>query len=630
LFDDWNRTEADYPRDRCLHQLFEAQVERTPEAIAVEYGGQKLSYRELDARANQFARFLNDSGVVSGALVGVFMERSLEMVVALCGILKAGAAYLPLDPEYPGERIAFILGDAQVELLVTEQGLEDQLPDNSSQLIFMDKDWPQIEAHSTSVPDTAVTPDSIAYVIYTSGSTGKPKGVQVPHRTVSNFLTSMAREPGISPDDVLLAVTTISFDIAVLELFLPLVSGARIELADRITSSDGTALLDKIKTSGVTIMQATPSTWRLMLSAGWGKLDNFKVLCGGEAMPADLAVELVNHASSVWNMYGPTETTVWSTVYQIEDGHQPVLIGKPISNTQVYILDESMQQQPVGVAGELYIGGSGVTCGYLNREELTKERFVKDIFGKDESGHLYRTGDLVRYRDDGNIEYINRLDNQVKVRGFRIELGEIEAVLSSHPDVDQCVVVVREDRPGDKRLVAYYVQQAGDEVSGTVLRKHLRSTLPNYMVPQYFVDLDALPVTPNGKVDRKALPVPFNTGPVEEGYVAPRTENETILANIWQEVLGIDKVGVYDNFFELGGHSLLSLKVISRVRDEAGVELKLILMVTDTLEQIAAQCQTMAASDEASKAPVDTNFVGRLFRKLGAGVILKQKKSNRG
>jgi surfactin family lipopeptide synthetase A len=586
---DGNSTSLSYPRDSLIQGLFEAQVERVPEAVAVECEGRRLNYGELECRANQLAHYLRERGVGPNVLVGLCVERSVEMVVGLLGILKAGGAYVPLDPEYPKERLEYILKDAQVGILLTQDRLMERLPEYSGQVMWLDRGWEVIGGCSSERPVTQTTPESLAYVIYTSGSTGRPKGVEVPHRGVVNFLTSMAREPGLHAEDVLLAVTTLAFDIAVLELFLPLCVGARVVIASREVAWDGERLAKVLGECGATVMQATPATWRLLIEAGWRGQARFKALCGGEALTQQLAAELMARAGRVWNLYGPTETTVWSTCYELKDPEGPVLIGQPIGNTQVYVLDRYLQPVPVGVPGELYLGGVGVARGYLNRPALTQERFVPDPFGGE--GRLYRTGDVARYRVDGNLEYLGRLDHQVKIRGFRIELGEVEAVLLEHPRVAQAVVVVREERVGDKRLVAYFVLGPGQQVTVTELRKYLRHRLPQYMVPQHFVELEGLPLTPNGKVDRRALPMPFSGGAVEDSYVAPRTEMEACVAAIWQEVLGVERVGVHDNFFDLGGHSLLTLQVAARIEQATGVRLNLWLFVSSTLEQIASICQ---------------------------------------
>ena len=527
------------------------------------------------------------------------------MVVGMLGILKAGAAYLPLDPDYPKDRLSFIISDAQIALLLTESEMEGALPDHSCHVIRLDSEREDIEKNRHDFVETSVRADHLAYVIYTSGSTGKPKGVEISHSAACNFLTSMSHEPGMSDEDTILAVTTLSFDIAVLELLLPLTVGARIELADRNAAADGNLLLRRIENNHVTIMQATPTTWRLLIAAGWEGSSDFKVLCGGETMPRDLAPELVKRAHSVWNMYGPTETTVWSTLFQVTDPSKPLLIGKPIENTQVYILDACLNQQPVGVAGELHIGGAGLARGYLQREELTQSTFVNNPFFWEgqPSRRLYKTGDLARYLPDGNIEYLGRADSQVKVRGYRVELGEIEAWLIAFPDVGQTTAVVREDRPGDQRLVAYYVAEAGKVVKATTseLRDHLRKYLPNYMIPQYIVALESMPLTPNGKIDKKALPVPYKvTSQVKRRASQLATPHEKLLAHIWQELLGVERVTGEDNFFELGGHSLLSLQFVMRVKEETGVDIPARETALNTLSQFGAMLDRAAPKPQAA------------------------------
>jgi amino acid adenylation domain-containing protein/thioester reductase-like protein len=460
----WNHTEAKYPMNRCIHQLFESQVEQTPDNVAVRFEGQQLTYRELNRRANQLADYLQTLQVSADVLVGICMERSLNMVIGLLGILKAGGAYVPLDPAYPQERLAFMIEDAQLPVLLTDNNQLAKLPHHQAQVVCLDRDWETITQCSDRTPSSGVTPDHLAYTIYTSGSTGKPKGVQVLHRGVVNFLTSMSSAPGLTEHDVLLAVTTISFDIAVLELFLPLIVGAQIVLVSRAVASDAAQLIKALHSSGTTVIQATPATWRMLLAAGWQGHSTLKILCGGEAMSRDLADQLLERSASVWNMYGPTETTIWSTIHQVEPGEGPVPIGRAIANTQIYIVDSEQHQKhdpiklvPVGEPGELLIGGLGLARGYLNRPELTEERFISDPFSTEPGARLYRTGDLARYRPDGTIECLGRIDHQVKIRGFRIELGEIEAALYQHPAIQDAVVVAREDVPGDKRLVAYLV-----------------------------------------------------------------------------------------------------------------------------------------------------------------------------
>ena len=509
-------------------------------------------------------------------LIGVYLERSIEMVVALLGILKAGGAYVPLDPTYPIERLSVMVEDAQLSIIVTQPELIEKLPAHEAQLIALTPYWSQFCGESEENPTPNTDASNLAYVIYTSGSTGKPKGVQIPRSALSNFLHSMSERPGITSQDTLLAVTTLSFDIAGLEIHLPLSLGARVVLMRRENAADGGKLAERIKNSGATIMQATPATWRLLLESGWQGNKQLKILCGGEALPRELANQLIEKSASLWNMYGPTETTIWSTVHQVSSTEGPVLVGRPIANTRIYILDRYMQPTPIGVPGELCIGGTGVARGYLNRSELTEEKFIADPFSQEPGARIYRTGDRARYLADGNIELLGRIDHQVKVRGFRIELGEIEAVLREHPALRDAVVLAREDVPGDKRLVGYVVAADTPPTTGE-LRSFLQQKLPDYMVPGVFVFLEALPLTPNGKVDRRALPVPDMARPeLESVFVAPESGVEKTLAEIWRAVLGLERVGIHDNFFDLGGHSLLLAKVHSQFQAAFGREVAMI------------------------------------------------------
>ena len=585
----WNDTAADYPGDKCLHQLFESQVERTPDSVAVVFEDRSLTYRELSERATQLAGHLSGLGVKPGVLVGICVERSLDMMVGLLGILKAGGAYVPLDPAYPKERLAFMLADSGASALVTQQALLETFADHQAQVVCLDSDWPAIAQSPITNNKLLITPDNLAYVIYTSGSTGKPKGVQIQHRAVVNFLHSMRRQPGLTPEDVLLAVTTLSFDIAGLELFLPLITGARVVIASREAASDGVQLLETLTSSGATVMQATPVTWRLLLEAGWQAGSQLKALCGGEILPRDLAQKLLEQGVELWNMYGPTETTIWSTLYRVKEATGSIPVGRPIANTTLYLLDQNRQPVPVGVPGELYIGGDGLALGYLNRAELTAERFAPHPFSDKPGERLYRTGDLARYLPDGNIEILGRIDHQVKVRGFRIELGEIEAALAGHPAIKENVVVVREDTPGDKRLVAYVVAASEQKPAARELRRYLREQLPDYMAPSAFVTLTALPLTPNGKVDRKALPAPERERTATStGATQVLTPTEALVVKVWQEALKVDQVSVYDNFFDLGGHSLLSVEVMTRLEKETGVKLNPAYIRLQTLGQLAA------------------------------------------
>ena len=560
----WNATGTTWPPGETLQELFAAQVARTPQATALVYEGKALTYAELDRRAGLLAGYLQSMGFGTENLAAVFMERSAGLLVALLGVLKAGGAYLPLDPSFPRDRLEFMLQDSGARVLVTQERLRESLPPFAGSLVVLDAEWETIAAAPPLAASRPGQAEDLAYVIYTSGSTGRPKGVQVLQRGLVNFLRSMQREPGILPQDVLLSVTTPSFDISGLEFYLPLISGARVVIAPKEALSDGQKLMRLIESAGTTLMQATPATWRLLLNAGWQGNPRLKVLCGGEALTPELAAQLFTRCASLWNLYGPTETTIWSTLSRVGGPQEPITIGTPIANTQVYILDPQLRPVPVGVPGELLIGGDGLARGYLNRPELTAEKFIAHPFRPGE--RLYRTGDLARFRPDGCLEYLGRLDHQVKVRGFRIELGEIEACLEALPEVRQGVVVVREDAPGDQRLVAYVIPEGQAPPLPGELRAALRETLPEYMLPSAFVFLKEFPLTPNGKVDRRRLPAPEGQRPeLETTYVPPRSPVERRLAEIWQEILNLKQVGVNDTFFDLGGHSILLVQAHHRI-----------------------------------------------------------------
>ncbi|MDM8560644.1 amino acid adenylation domain-containing protein [Candidatus Parabeggiatoa sp. HSG14] len=628
LFYEFNDTVVAYPHEKTLIDLFEIQVEKTPNVVAIQFENQKLTYKALNSRANQLAHYLQNLGVAANGLVGIYVERSLDMLVGLLGILKAGGAYVPLDPIYPQERLAFMLEDSQVSVLLTQEklGIADwALKINDKvKIVYLDTDWAKInDDNLLSVTNEALPitkPDNLAYVIYTSGSTGKPKGVQITHKSLCNFLISMRQQPGLTAEDVLLAVTTLSFDIAALELYLPLMTGAKIVLASPEVAADGSQLLEQLDKCGVTVMQATPATWRLLLAAGWEGSEQLKILCGGEALPGELALQLLKKSRAVWNMYGPTETTIWSTTYQVqaEAGTlEAVSIGHPIANTQVFILDSTLKPLPIGVQGELHIGGAGLAKGYLNRPELTAEKFInpenlqnfKNLGGLT---RLYKTGDLACYLPDGNIEYLGRIDHQIKLRGFRIELGEIEAVLHEYPSVREGVVIIREDTPEDKRLVAYVVySDKMQQNSPSELRNFLKEKLPDYMLPEVFMPLDALPLTPNGKVNRKALPVPEQTRPeLEIIYTPPRNEMEQKIISVWQTVLNVEKVGIYDNFFELGGHSLKATKVISKMQRDMGINVKLLdIFRQPTVAELAELAKDRDQSVYAEIKPLEASLL---------------------
>ncbi|HET9533334.1 MAG TPA: amino acid adenylation domain-containing protein [Blastocatellia bacterium] len=602
-------TQAEYPRDSCIHQLFEAQVERTPHKIAVVFEDSRLTYSELNARSNRLAHHLRRLGVGPESLVAVFLDRSPDMIVALLGILKAGGAYVPLDPSYPKDRLAFMMEDAQITALVTERRLFEELPAHTSQVVCVDAISETASQDDDENSDCRATAEDLAYVIYTSGSTGRPKGVQVLHRAVVNFLFSMQRRPGLTDEDILLSTTTISFDIAALEIFLPLITGACVVVVSRDVATDGTQLAAEIARSRATILQATPATWRLLLGAGWEGDRKLRMLCGGEALPPDLAARLLERGGCLWNLYGPTETTIWSSLYQVKPGDEKILIGRPIANTQIYLLDEELKPVPVGTPGELYIGGDGLARGYLNRPELTAEKFIKNPISDEPGSRLYRTGDLAQRMPDGQIECLGRIDHQVKIRGFRIELGEIEAALREHASVRESVVVAREDAPGDKRLVAYVVldSRAPELDSATragEMRNLLSARLPDYMIPSAFVAIDRLPLTPNGKIDRNALLAPDRMRPEgRQPLIAPRDPLEHQLVQIWEDVLEVRPIGVRDNFFELGGHSLLAAQMMNEVEQACGKRLALDKLYREaTIEALASLL--LEGEQQARQSPI--------------------------
>jgi amino acid adenylation domain-containing protein len=580
LLVEWNNTLAEYP-DICIHQLFESQVEQTPNAVAVVFENEQLTYRQLNQRANQLAHYLKKLGVKSDVLVGICVERSLEMVVGLLGILKAGGAYVPLDPAYPQERLAWMLEDAQVSVLLTQQRLVAMLPPTQAQVICLDTDWDEIAVHNPSNPSSEVTSHNLVYVIYTSGSTGTPKGAMNTHRGLSNRLLWMQDVYQLTTADRVLQKTPFSFDVSVWEFFWPLLCGARLVVAQPGGHQDSAYLAKLIASQQITTIHFVPSMLQIFLEEpSLGACNCLKrVICSGEALPFALQERFFARLDAqLHNLYGPTEASIDVTFWDCrrQSDFPIVPIGRPIANTQIYLLDRHLQPVPIGVPGELYIGGDGLARGYLNRPDLTSERFIPNPFSDKPGARLYKSGDLARYLPNGEIEYLGRIDHQVKVRGFRIELGEIEAVLSQHPGVRENVVLVREDERGNKRLVVYVVHQPEQAFTITELRRFLEDKLPEYMVPAVVVQLEALPLTPNGKVDRRALPAPDTARPeLEKPFVAPRTEVEEQLAGIWSDVLGLEQIGVRDNFFELGGHSLLATQVVSRVREVFGMELPL-------------------------------------------------------
>ncbi len=623
----WNATAAPYPREHTVHTLVETQAARRPDAAAITYAGRWLTYAELNRRANGVAWSLQTLGVGPDVRVGLCVERSLEMVVGLLGILKAGGAYVPLDPMYPKARLAFMLEDARVSVLVTQERLRHGLPEHGAHVVCLDPESETAAPACEINPVRPVTAPNLAYVIYTSGSTGQPKGVQIPHQAVVNFLHTMRHQPGLTHEDTLLAVTSLSFDIAVLELILPLMVGARVVLAGPDVAADGAQLAESLETSGATVMQATPATWRLLLASGWQGRTPLRIFCGGEALTRDLADALRARGSSVWNLYGPTETTVWSTAAKVEAVPEAVSIGRPIANTQLYLLDAALQPVSVGLPGDVYLGGDGLARGYLNRPALTAERFIPNPFSETPGARLHTVGDVAHYRPDGALAFLGRRDQQVKLRGFRVELGEIEAVLGQHAGVQEAVVLVREDRPGDARLVAYIIPQQEAAPAFEELRRFVQQNLPDYMTPAAVVTLETWPLTPNGKVDRRALPAPDGMRPgLENAFVAPRSPIEELLASRWADVLGLERVGVHDNFFDLGGHSLLATQVMSRVHQVSQTELPLSnLFDTPTVAGLAA-CIEAARRDEQGQTGLTPRPIARQAQRHTAPLSFAQQR----
>ncbi|MFD4691715.1 amino acid adenylation domain-containing protein [Streptomyces sp. NPDC058463] len=554
-----------------------------PDAVALRFDGTTLTYAELHARSNRLAWQLRSHGVGPDVLVGVHLPRSAELVVSLLAVLKAGGAYVPLDPNYPADRLAYMLSDARVAVLLSDPGLVGTLDPAGAVVLPVAADpapgFPEDE------PPRDLGPQNLAYVIYTSGSTGRPKGVQIPHGALLNLLLSFERELRITAEDRWLAVTSLSFDIAALEVYLPLLAGAELVVAPDI-AVDGARLRAYLEQVGPSIVQATPSSWRLLLEAGLGVEPGLRVVSGGEALPQDLADELVRRFPQVWNAYGPTETTIWSSLQEVRPG-QPVTLGAPIANTRLYVLDEVLGVVPDGIPGDLHIAGDGLARGYLGRTGLTADRFLPDPYAERPGARMYRTGDVVRRLPSGELEFLGRSDHQVKVRGFRIELGEIESVLGRHPEVGRVVVVAREDQPGERRLVAYLTPDGAAPSTGE-LRDLVAESLPEYMVPSAFVLLESFPLTPNGKVDRSALPVPDRANSTAGEFVAPRTDTERALAAIWSDILGVEKVGATDSFLGLGGDSISALRVVMRLPDITDTEVPVAaLFEGGTVERIA-------------------------------------------
>lgn len=582
---EWNHTQTDYPQQACIHQLFEAQVEKTPDAVALIFNNQHLTYRDLNSRANQLAQHLQSLGVGTEILVGICIERSLEMVVALLAILKAGGAYVPLDPGYPQERLAFILSDTQVSVLLTQKELVAKLPTHTAFVICLDADWNALAKPTGGIAQnkkenlsTSVTADNLAYVMYTSGSTGTPKGVSVIHRGVVR-LVKETNYAHLTDEEIILQLAPISFDASTFEIWGCLLNGGKLVIFPPHTPS-----LDElgqiIQQYKVTTIWLTAGLFHLIVDEKIDALKSLRqLLAGGDVLSVPHVQKFLQTVENcqLINGYGPTENTTFTCYHPITAPLQPgvsIPIGRPIANTQVYILDNNLQPVSIGEVGELYIGGDGLAKGYLNRPDLTAEKFIYHSFDSNLITRLYKTGDLARYFPDGNIEFLGRIDNQVKIRGFRIELGEIEREIAQHPDVREVVVLARQDKTSEKQLTAYIVPHYNSRYTHNKLRNFLQQQLPNYMMPSAFVMLESLPLTANGKVDRHKLPAPSRERPqLEQAYIAPQTDLERFLAGILSELLKIDRVGIDDNFFDLGGTSISILQVAVRLQYELGIEL---------------------------------------------------------
>lgn len=581
--------------DVNLVSLFNSTVENYASNTAIHFGRQELTYADVNHRVNQLSVYLTENGVREGDIVALLIDRSAEMLIAMLAVLKAGAAYLPLDPNYPTERVSFMLDDSGAKMLLASQSYKGKHLTGAGEVII-EEVWPQLNGYNSKNQERELMGDSLAYVIYTSGSTGKPKGVKITHRNLVNFLLSMQKMPGIIVADRLLAITTISFDIAGLELYLPLITGAQLVIADAEAVRDGRLLLNLIHEKDVTVLQATPSTWQMLVDSGLQQRRSLKALAGGEPLTKELADKLLNLTASLWNMYGPTETTIWSTLKQVLPGEKLITIGKAIHNTQVYIMDEAGNPLPVGTPGEIYIGGDGVAQGYLNRPELTADKFVADTVSTTSTSKLYRTGDLGKLLDNGEIQCLGRIDNQVKIRGHRIELGEIESLVASLESVKQSVVIAYDDALLNKYLVAFVIAERlgqGPVARELVVqwRETLSAYLPDYMLPEEFVSVAQFPLTPNGKIDRKAFPKPERTHAhtVTHKTIAPVTDAEKLIARIFAQTLGLPEVGLTDDFFALGGHSLLAVKVMVAIEKETGERLPLAAFFNNsTVEKLAA------------------------------------------
>ena len=563
---EWNQTQVPYRDHQCIHQLFEEQVAKNPDAVAVIYEQESLTYQQLNQKANQLAHYLQSLGIKTEELVGICLERSPLIIIGILGILKAGAAYLPLDPSYPPNRLIYMVEDSGVSVVLTQEKLANTLQLENLQKVYLDQDWPIISQQSSDPPVSETQAKNLAYVIYTSGSTGKPKGVLLAHKGVCNLATQQRKIFNIKAQSRVLQFASFSFDASVWEIFMALGSGATLVMGDSDSLLPGENLLNLLKKQKITIATLPPSALAVMPTDELPDLQS--LIVAGESSSADLLKKWCQNRH-VFNAYGPTESTVCTTIALIKDPQEKPPIGKPLGNFQVYILDPCLNPVPIGINGELYIGGEGLAKGYLGQPELTNSKFISNPFNDDPASRLYKTGDIVRYLADGNIDFMGRIDHQIKIRGFRIELGEIETVLSQHPQVQEGIVIAREDELGVKRLSAYVIPVT-QQLTRQELRQFLQDKLPNYMVPAFLMLLDSFPLTPNGKVDRRALPIPEIDLHELENYIAPSTDTETILAQIWQSVLGRERISIHDNFFELGGDSIIGIQIVAKA-NQAGL-----------------------------------------------------------
>ncbi|MBE7384657.1 MAG: amino acid adenylation domain-containing protein [Leptolyngbya sp. SIO1E4] len=615
LLMEWNQTQIDYPKNICIHQLFEAQVEKTPDAVAIVFEEQQLTYRELNQRANQLAHYLSKLAVKPETLVGICMERSLEVMIVVLGILKAGGAYVPLDPAYPQERLAFMLTDSQISVLLTTKQLSKHLPKHQAYVVELDTNWEFIFQGSEENFVAESKSESLAYVIYTSGSTGKPKGVLVAHQGLCNLAKEQIQLFNVQPGSRILQFASLSFDASIWEVVMALGSGATLCLGTSTSLLPGQALMELLRDQEITHVTLPPTALAVLPTKELPALCT--IIVAGEVCSTELIAEWSKNRR-FFNAYGPTESTVCATVYECIDASQKPLIGRPIANTQIYILDCEGLPTPIGVPGELHIGGKGLARGYLNRPELTAQKFVANPFSNEPGNCLYKTGDLCCYLPDGNVKFLGRIDHQVKVRGFRIELEEIEAALLQYPEINEALVIVREDHPDDKRIVAYLVCNQEQIPTVNQLQNFLKKKLPNYMIPSAFVVLDTIPLTPNGKVDRGILPPPESRPQLEEAYVMPQTEVEKFIATVWKEMLQIEKVGINDNFFSIGGNSLLLIKIQAKLNEVFRKELLIIEFFKYPTIKELAQYITNKSDFEKTESASSELIYDRAYRQKEA------------